>query len=166
MITQKELKKLFYYDPDTGEFIRLTTIKSNNNTAYKGCIAGYRHKQGYMLIKINSKQYKAHRLAFLYMTGSIPDQVDHINHIRDDNRWINLRSANASINAKNASRRRDNNSGISGVNENRYGSWVARINVNCEEIYLGTFKNFLDAVSARKSAEMKYGFHPNHGASI
>lgn len=87
-LTQKRLKKLLYYNPDTGIF----TWKINSRRSLKDAPAGNLHPSGYIRIGIDSKEYRAHRLAFLYMEGYIPENdVDHINRVRDDNRWKNLR---------------------------------------------------------------------------
>lgn len=89
-ITQSQLKELFHYSPGTGQFYRKT---STNSCARIGDKAGS-VRSGYIVIGICGKSYLAHRLAFLYMQGEMPpEQVDHINHIRDDNRWLNLREA-------------------------------------------------------------------------
>ena len=108
--------------------------------------------------------YFTHRLAFLYMTGSIPKEVDHINHVKPDNRWKNLRAANRIINGRNRSMHCDNTSGVTGVYwHKKKGKWQAGIRVNDKRIYLGVFKHLEDATAARKTAEARYGFHPNHG---
>ena len=157
-ISQYELKRLFHYNPATGELTR----KSTNR------LVGSPDKEGYLRIIFKKREYRVHRLAFLYMKGAFPpDEVDHINHIRSDNRWSNLRHATRKENCRNLSRSSLNTSGISGVHW--YTSkqiWIARIKVNYERIYLGCSKSLLDAAALRKSAEIKYGFHPNHGRSI
>lgn len=49
-------------------------------------------KDGYLIIKIKGKQYKAHRIVFALVHGRFPDgEIDHINGVRDDNRIENLR---------------------------------------------------------------------------
>ena len=76
------------YDPDTGIF---TWIVAKSKIV-KGSRAGGLTEKGYRKIKINGKKYFEHRLAVYFMTGSWPeDEVDHINHVKDDNRWENLR---------------------------------------------------------------------------
>ena len=100
-ITQAELKRLLTYDPETGIF-KWNVYRSDNARA--GDIAGAMEKTGYVDISVNAKRYKAHRLAFLYMTGSWPkNQIDHKNKVRNDNKWLNLREASASENAQNRS---------------------------------------------------------------
>jgi hypothetical protein len=161
MITQERLKELLHYDPEEGLFYNKTY---RGNKAVKNAVAGCYHSLGYIVIKIAGKEYKAHRLAFLYMNGVIPVEVDHINHIRSDNRWLNLRESNRKDSPKNTSIYKSNTSGITGIrfiDANK--KWRARINVNGAEVHLGTFHNKEDAINARKEAEIKYNFHPNHG---
>jgi len=159
-ITQKELKELFDYFPCSGEFIRKKHIHYNAKIGDKaGCI----NTAGYVQISIKGVLFLAHRLAWTYMTGETPVFIDHINHDRSDNRWENLRQTTHQENCKNCTFSKANTSGCTGViwADNR---WVARIKVNYKEIVIGRFVKFSDAVKARKSAEIKYGFHENHGA--
>jgi len=163
-ITQDELKKLVHYDPQTGIF---TNIKART-WLRPGRILGASHSMGYKVISIYCRKYYAHRLAFLYMNGSFPArEVDHINHDRADNRWSNLRQASRSGNMKNCSRHANNTSGVTGVSFHKPNKkWRAFIGVCGKAIHIGMFDNFNDAVSARRGAELKYGFHPNHGESL
>jgi len=114
ILTQNRLKELLEYNPETGLFIRKKTTASN---AQVGNIAGFLNKHtGYKSIHIDGKEYYCHRLAFLYMNGFLPEkQVDHINRIKDDNRWINLRNATSTENLQNTSLRKSNKSGEKGV---------------------------------------------------
>jgi hypothetical protein len=162
MVTQEILKSRLHYDPETGIF---TWIKSNNSSISKGEVAGTLNHDGYIQIGINKKYYLAHRLAVLYMTGEFPEfEVDHIDHDRTKNNWENLRKVTGSENSMNLSVDVRNSTGVTGVYKRKTGKpWVARITVNRKEKYLGSFVDFDDAVEARKTAEVKYGFHKNHG---
>lgn len=92
------------------------------------------------------------------------EQIDHINHVRTDNRIVNLRKASNTENSRNASIGSNNTSGALGVwFEKRRNAWVAEIKVDRRKIHIGQFDAFEDAVAARKAAEVKYGFHENHG---
>jgi len=163
MITQKLLKELLNYDPDTGIF---TWIIRRSQSVKSGSIAGGVESLGYRRITISKKRYAAHRLAFLYMVGRFPTEIDHINHKRDDDRWCNLREVTKSENHHNESLAKNNTSGVIGVREvNRRSKWRASITVNGKKIELGSYLRFNDAVAARKEAEMEHGFHPNHGSS-
>lgn len=160
-LTQEYLKSILHYDPKTGIFTR----RVSNNGWLAGEVAGGNNGHGYIAIEINGVAYRAHRLAFLYMTGAFPaDQVDHINGTKDDNRWNNLRAVTNTENQRNARRRRSNTSGYLGVSPQKStGKWLAYISVNGRKKYLGTFTDLLDAVAARKAADILYNYHPNHG---
>ena len=101
-ISQDLLQDLFDYNQDTGEFIRRVSVGSRGQA---GAVAGSVDGHGYVDIMINRKLYKAHRLAFLYMGGSFPlEEVDHINGVRGDNRWANLRPVTRQENMQNRKR--------------------------------------------------------------
>lgn len=163
-LTREELKKYLHYCPDTGIFTRRI---STSNRANKGDIAGGIDLKGYINIRVKGQAYKAHRLAYLYVNGSFPEkQIDHINHIRDDNRINNLRVVDRSENLKNQTKYSRNTSGHNGISWAKHlKKWRARIQVNGKPICLGVYKNKKDAIKARKEADIKYGFHKNHGAS-
>lgn len=137
MLTQAELKATLSYDPDTGVFTRVHTLHSR----YIGKPAGAPNNKGYITIRVNGKTHKAHRLAFLYMLGSFPEkQVDHINGIKDDNRWCNLREAENYQNCQNRKLRCDNTSGFRGVSWNKsHRRWQASIMANNVPFYIGQF---------------------------
>lgn len=73
--------KHFTYNPETGDLVR----RSNDQIVYA-------KRLGYLVFRLNYKQYYAHRYIWWMMTGEWPDVVDHINEVKDDNRWCNLRS--------------------------------------------------------------------------
>lgn len=161
LLSQQELKNRVTYDPDSGNFVWRTssgTVK-----------AGYRSKSldtsGYFQIQILGKRYLHHRLAFLYMTGQFPlEEVDHINGIRTDNRWLNLRLVSRLENRKNVRMLDSNTSGHVGVRwlEDR-GKWRAYIKSDRKQKMLGYFDHLSDALAARAAAERERGFHENHG---
>lgn len=164
MISQTELKSQLRYDPDTGVF---TWLVSKGN-ALAGSVAGAFDGAGYRRIMVNGKRYKAHRLAFIYMTGNLPpDEVDHINQQRDDNRWENLRHATRSQNQRNCKRPANNTSGFNGVSWNKKSrKWQARIMTDGKMRNLGFFDNLHEAASARSAANKKYHYHQNHGRAL
>ena len=112
------------------------------------------------------KSYRAHRLAFLYMLGRLPDgEVDHINHIKDDNRWENLRDVTKQDNCKNLGLSKANTSGVTGVHFfKRDKKWRASITVDGKIINLGHYDGFDEACKVRKRAEIEHNYHSNHGA--
>lgn len=164
IVAPEMLRESFYYDHETGHFYWRT--KTNGKRTQRR--AGTRHCKGYWVITINKKRFLAHRAAWAYFHGEWPDnEIDHINHIRGDNRIENLRAVNAFENKQNMSIHASNKSGITGVSF--YGSknrWVAEIKANGVKEYLLQTPDFFEAVCARKSAENKLGFHENHGNKI
>ena len=159
---QQELKELLDYHPDTGEFF--WKVRPSNRVQV-GAKAGNK-SNGYILIRVKGILHYAHRLAFLYMTGSWPTHlVDHDNHNRSDNRWSNLKQADTVQNQRNCSLSRNNISGINGVHwEKRRQKWRAVISVNYTNKFLGDFSELADAIAARQAANTLHGFHPNHGS--
>lgn len=157
-ITQERLKELLHYNPETGIFTRLKALSSN---AKKGDIAGgINSTTGYGQIRIDYKSYQASRLAWLYMEGYFPEnQIDHINRIKHDDRWKNLRHVTNQCNSRNCNISKNNSSGITGIVWNkREHKWQARIMISGNQISLGYFKSKYDAARARWEAEVKHGF--------
>ena len=158
-LTQQRLKELLHYNSKTGVFKWLMPRSQN---AKAGDIAGHKRTDGYISIVVDGKTYFASRLAFLYMEGYIPEhEVDHINRIKDDNRWKNLRHVTAQCNVRNRLVQKNNNSGITGVHWNKQCKrWVCFISIYHKRIHLGYFNTLKEAAKARWKAEVKYDF-PN-----
>jgi hypothetical protein len=153
-ITQARLKELLNYDPETGLFVWRVTRRVK-----AGTIAGSKHPtQHYIAIKIDGVLYKAHRLAWLYEYGIWPpNEIDHINRVRTDNRLENIRLATKAENAQNRKTRTDNSSGMTGVSwHKRDKKWRVYIG---KGKYLGYFDALEDAIAARKEAEKLYFTH-------
>ena len=161
MLTQERLKELLHYDPDTGLLHRKTSIRGAN----KGDVAGKDYQGGYLMLSVDSKAYLVHRLIFLYIIGKPPDrQVDHINHIRSDNRWCNLRDVTQSENQRNALMMKRNKSGFTGVSWNiKSKKWQVTIMIDRKNKNLGHYKSKEDAIKARIEANKKYGYSNGHG---
>jgi len=97
------------------------------------------------------------------MTGRMPpNQADHINHNRSDNRFLNLTEATNKQNHRNETLQTNNKTGFTGVHKTN-GKWTAKIMVDGKNINLGVFSNIEDAAIARKAANKKYKFSQNHG---
>lgn len=160
-LTQARLKELLHYNPRTGQF----TWLQNRGRVSIGTIAGTPDKDGYILIRVDYIKYKAHRLVFLYMTGKMPrEEVDHVEHNPADNRLSKLQETTRIKNCRNVSIQSRNKSGVTGVFwSDRLNKWCARIRVNREDFWLGVFTQKQKAIKARRAAERRYGFHPNHG---
>lgn len=159
MVTQAELKELLTYDPDTGIFI----WRNPRRGVYKK-EAGSISLHGYVEVGLVRGRYVAHRLAWLYVYGVWPKQLDHINHNRLDNRIINLRDVPHIDNCRNQKKHKNNTSGFTGVSfHSGSGKWRAHIKIMFKQIHLGLFDDKFEAVCARMSANNKYNFHENHG---
>lgn len=153
-MTQCDLKKILHYNPNTGIFIRLISKGKN----LKGTIAGNLRDHGYIRIVVNYKKYYAHQLAFLYMTGSIPKCIDHIDGNRSNNIWSNLREATISQNLINSKKRKNSKSKYKGVSfhDRRILKWAARISVNKQEYILGYYNTQEEAAMAYNEAAFKH----------
>ena len=154
-LTQKRLKELLHYDPESGVFTRLVSRPH----APKGSVAGTLSKQnGYVWIRINYKLCTAGRLAFLYMKGYTPEgEVDHEDRVRSNNKWSNLREASFTCQARNKGVFSTNTSGVTGVYKHttQVGTYVAEIHLNNKKIHLGASKDFTEAVAHRLAGEQR-----------
>ena len=167
MITFREARELFTYDRETGI---IKWRKRFNPKQRADLVAGCTrfNGDGYTQIGINGKLYPAHRVAMLLAYGFYGDglEVDHINHVRDDNRLLNLRFVTTTGNRRNQSRSSRNTTGVTGTYYNRARrKYVAQIKVDGEVIYLGSFATLEEAARARKDADIKYKFNANHGTN-
>ena len=164
MITFEEAKELFIYDRETGV---IKWRKRFNGRQRADLVAGYTSSNdGYTKIRFKGKKYGAHRIAMLLAYGFYGDglQVDHINHIRGDNRLVNIRFVTHADNGRNQSRSSNNISGTTGVHYHRASrKYRAQIHVDGVDIYLGLFATIEEATEVRKAAEIKYKFNANHG---
>lgn len=160
-LTTERAKQLFNYCPMTGKLFN----KVSRSTAMIGQEAGSKNDRGYCNVSVDGKNYLVHRVIWLMVYGTWPDdQIDHVNGIRDDNRLCNLRAVGQIENMRNRKTPKSNSSGTMGVHWNKREScWRARIKVNGNLIELGHFKEKAEAIAARKAAELELGFHPNHG---
>jgi len=152
-ISQETLKKLLHYSPASGEFTNREPRKRNK----VGSQTGAKCSGGYLNTVLSGESYKLHRLAFLYMEGYFPEyQVDHINGVRDDNRWANLRHVTPGCNAQNRRMGSANTSGFIGVSlrANKV-SWLASGSLHGTTISLGLYPTPLDAALARFTWEQR-----------
>jgi len=150
-ITSVELHKKFIYLAQEGLLIHIRLQK----------IVGTLNKSGYLLVTINGKNYLVHRVVYCMYHGYWPENdIDHINHIPNDNRICNLREVSRSCNIKNAKLSKTNTSGIKGVawHKNR-NCWIAHIKTKHGKTHIGAFKYFINAVKARSYAEQKFGYN-------
>jgi hypothetical protein len=173
------LKDLLAYDLHTGAFVwkerrpehfEATEARTPEwacrwwNSRFAGQTAGFTDPNGYLLIRIGGVDYRAHRMAWVYIHGSEPDTIDHVDGNRANNRIGNLRNVDATGNARNAKRRDDNASGTTGVGfYPKTSKWRARINRGGKTVLLGYFGTKAEAIMARKRAESEAQYAPRHG---
>lgn len=172
---QAHLSECFLYDGDTGLLRWRERPRSHfkNDGAWKAFNTRWAGKpalnghdgRGYRNGTLDQERgTKAHRVAWALVHGEWPECIDHINGVVDDNRLLNLRAANSSINAKNKGMISTNTSGQMGVGWSRRDrKWVARIKTGGKERSLGYYTDKDEAIRARLAAEVASGFHPNHG---
>lgn len=166
MLTQEYLRLILDYNPNTGVFTWLerNDVRPEWNTRWAGKVAGVKMSNGYKAIGISSKKNLCHRLAFLYMEGSIPEQVDHIDGNRENNKWENLRAVDNFINSRNQKLRSTNTSGHNGVYWSKSKSkWYVRVGLNGKNLHGGYFENKEDAIEARLKLDLKLNYHQLHG---
>ena len=163
MICIDKVRSQVFYDPDLGVFTYLKSAGCRKKGSEVGWVDGSNGIK-YKITKINKKKVRLHRLAFFYMTGRWPNQIDHINGDGLDNRWCNLREVRGSENNKNTKLLKNNVTGLHGVHWYKGKKWVATISSEKKQMHLGYYHDFFEACCARKSAELVYGFHINHGS--
>lgn len=143
------------------------TIRSWNhfNHVYAGRQAlTYIDSNKYYTGTLNGKGIKAHRVIWKLVYGTDPYDILHENGNTLDNRIEKLSAGTDSDNSKDKKKPKNNSSGCVGVGWNdRDSCWHSRIGVNGRLKHIGYFNNLEDAIAARKAAEVKFGYHPNHG---
>ena len=126
-----------------------------------GCI----NDDGYRRIRIDKKMYQAHRIVWLYFKGVLPESIDHINGIKDDNRFENLREATHQQNNINVGLKSTNKSGYKNVCWNKKSSkWWVQLRVRGKMKYIGAFDDVeLAGLVATMAREKYHGDFFNHG---
>lgn len=110
------LKELLRYEYETGLFYWINSAQKRRVAQPAGC----KRKDGYVVIQINGKPYYSHRLVWLYVFGTFPQDcfkpyIDHINGNRSDNRVENLKVSSNADNCKNKQILSNNTSNVNGV---------------------------------------------------
>lgn len=157
-ITVEHLKSRLKYYPESGEFRWINGPRS-------GLLAGAVDSYGYAIIKLNKKIYKAHRLAFLYTHGRMPDgEIDHINHDKLDNRICNLRECSTKQNLQNREFSKTAESGVRGVYRSSSGNFRVRVCVEGKNVGFGSYRDLeLAELVAREAREKLRGQFACHG---
>ena len=149
-LTQNYLRQLLDYNPDTGIFRWSKNICRPRCTP--GAVAGCLRPDKRWMIRIDGILYNAHRLAWIYMTGVSPsNEIDHINRVRNDNRWCNLREATRSQNQLNVPRQ--NATGFMRVDYIN-GRYRARVRIDGKSKHL-CMRDTAEEANAAAAAVMK-----------
>ena len=164
--------KLFWRERDVSLFSDGTYSAERARNIWNGRYVGEeaftaKTSDGYLHGSIFGQMHRTHRVIWAIHHGSWPDgEIDHINHDRTDNRIINLREVTSQENSRNQSIYASNTSGQTGVSwHKRDNKWVAHIFFDGKKRHLGLFTDISDAIAARAAAEIKHGFHKNHGSN-
>ena len=159
-VTQALLQKFYTYDEVTGEL----SHRLPQHGKEIGDVIGSLTNTGYLAMAIDSTNYLVHRIIWMYVHGYMPEQVDHIDHVKTNNALINLREVTNTINSKNASLSKNSSTRVNGVSFNKTrNKYRAYITVNRKQINLGSFSTLDAAIEARNKADIDYAFHVNHG---
>lgn len=156
-LTVERLRHLLRYDHTTGQFTRL--VSAGREAA--GNLAGARHSNGYLTICLDGVRYYAHRLAWLYVYGTMPLlELDHINGIKTDNRIANLREVTKLLQQQNQRAPHRNKKsglplGVTTCTSNK-SVFAAKISVAGTLKYLGVFASAAEAHAAYLSAKRLY----------
>lgn len=155
-MTQAELMDILDYNPKTGNFVWKLSM---GKKVHAGDRAGTIDDKGYIVIRARRKAHKAHRLAWLFVYGSLPPGLDHKNRVRCDNRIDNLRIATPSQNAAN---RKCRSGGLKGACFTK-GRWQAGATKNGRSVYGGRYDSEIEAHMAYTDLARKlHGEYAHH----
>ncbi|WP_096978476.1 HNH endonuclease signature motif containing protein [Escherichia coli] len=156
----------FVYDENSGNLI--WKVKPSAKVKI-GSIAGHLDHDGYISVKLHKHTHPAHCIIWEMHNGPIPVgyEVDHLDHIRSNNKLNNLRLVTRKENQRNQKLHKRNTSGFSGIYwEKAINKWRVRImGNNGKSLSFGCFNNKDDAIAARNKAYADLGYHDNHGVS-
>lgn len=157
VISHDRLLGLVSYCKETGVFTRNQAFSHFGKSYPAGSMVGTRCGR-YYSIKLDRRMYKAHNLAFFYVTGKWPEvYMDHIDCDGFNNAWSNLREATASQNRQNTAKYVSNTSGHKGITWlPRVQKWQARCAVNGVRHFVGVFSDLEEAVKAREEFAKQY----------
>lgn len=146
-ITKERIEELLQYDRENGKFV----WKVRRHKFAAGIPAGTLRADGYVSIMIDRQRYQAHRLVWFTETGEWPPLLDHINRVKNDNRFANLRLATSSQNQANTGLRKNNRLGARGVfvdarhPHRPYGAYITK---NRRRRFIGYFATLDEAANA------------------
>jgi hypothetical protein len=143
MITQGRIKEVLSYEAATGVFKYKVTYGSKK----KGGMAGWVNDLGYRWIELDGSMYRAARLAWVYVYGTEPTDLEHIDGDRDSNRISNLRESNPrDIRINNSKRKGGKLLGASFYK--RSGTWISYIRFKGIKYHIGYYRTEIAAHKA------------------
>lgn len=169
LICDAEAGKLFWRARTADLFVSDGHDAEHNcrkwNARYAGREAFVTVVKGYRVGSIFGERLNAHHVIFAMSDGKWPTElIDHIDGSRANNARANLREVCHLDNCRNAKMPVTNTTGAVGLEwVKRTGRWRARIQVNGKTVHLGYFADRDAAIQARAEADVRHGFHPNHG---
>lgn len=159
-ITQELLHELFEYRD--GE---LYWKVANSNRVKVGEMAGYVRPDGYRVVRLFGKDYRIHRLIYIFHKGKLNSIIDHINNNRFDNRIENLRECTRYENGQNSKLYSNNKSGYKNVFwVKREEKWKVEVRIEGKKKSFGLYDDIELAIIVAEEARNKYhGAFANHG---
>lgn len=160
-LTQEYVQSVFHYDQTTGNFTwrQRKDMRKCWNSRFAGKATGTIGRAGknnlsYVLLRIDDRLYKAHRIAWLYVYGENPLTIDHIDGNGINNRISNLRAATRSQNQCNRGIQTNNSSGYKGVSFSKiHNKWAAYIKKDRKKKHIGLYESAEMAHQARLVAQ-------------
>lgn len=155
-LSAEQLRQNLHYDPGTGVFTW------NKKKGHGGTRAGIVRPDGYRRVRLGGRDFRAARLAWLYVYGKWPvGVIDHIDRVRDNDRIANLRDVTFSGNQWNRTISKTNKSGINGVHwDSKIERWCAYVAIKGKGKNLGAFETIEAAAAARAEGERLYYGRP------
>lgn len=165
--SREYLLQCFAYDAATGELVSLLRpvhhfidahVAAIWNAKYAGKVRGFPDNEGYLIVGLDGKRYRVHRIIWKMVYGVDPgEDVDHRNRAKSDNRLRNLRACTHQQNSHNVGMRPNNTSGIKGVGWLKAKrKWRARIKVDGKSIHLGLFADKQEAAAVFRAAAAQH----------
>ena len=162
LLTQELVHSLFEYKD--GQLFRKVAPRGFKVGQKVGCVGS----NGYIMTKVKNRTIAVHRLVFLMQHGYLPENIDHINGNRSDNRIENLRPCTKTENAQNQKLRSSNTSGIKGVRWYKaHKTWQVSLRVSGKETHFGYYKDIeLAELVAIEARDKYHGKFANYGVSL
>lgn len=158
--SSEELHALFHYDPETGALTwkeRPPTTRANkvHNVRDAGKEVGATDSWGHRQVRVGGRLRAVHRVIWKMMTGEDPkEQIDHVNGVYDDNRWVNLREASQFQNAWNRATNKASETGLKCIHPLRTKrasskKWRVKMRVDGRQKLVGDYVHLEEAIAAR-----------------